>query len=84
MKKVNYYGLELEVPEDTKVVAMDGNNGRDKPYEIFAYTKDDLTWREENYINNAPCKKWATDGTFTKVGVGCKGMVKPKKSKMEV
>jgi len=84
MKKVNYYGLALEVPDDTIVVAMDGNNWIDEPYQIFAYDTNDLTWREENYITKNPVKKWATDGSYTKVGIGYKGMVKPKKSKMEV
>lgn len=81
MKKVNYFGLELEVPDNTAVVAMDGNNGKDEPYQIFAYDTNDLTWREENY---STYKKWATNGSYTKVGIGYKGMVKPKKSKMEV
>jgi hypothetical protein len=73
MKRVNYFGLELDVHDDVKVIAMDGKK---HGYHIIGYTSTDITWDKTH-------KMWVgSDYRFLEYGG--KSLVKPSKSKVEV
>jgi hypothetical protein len=73
MKTVNYFGLELDVPDDVKAIAMDGKR---EGYRIFGYTSTGITWDKTH-------KMWiGSDYRFLEYGE--KNLVKPSKSKVAV
>jgi hypothetical protein len=73
MKTVNYFGLELDVHNDVKVIAMDGKK---QGYPIIGYISADITWDKTH-------KMWVgSDYIFLEYGE--KSLVKPSKSKVEV
>jgi hypothetical protein len=80
MRKVNYFGLKLEVPDDTLVVAMDGSK---LEYSIYAFNTRVVKW-----YNNKYGEYWLANFdkelSSTIVGTGYKGLVEPSKSKVEV
>jgi hypothetical protein len=76
MKTVNYFGLELQVPNNTTAIAMEGSCNN---YNIFAYLEEDPCY----IVWDTTVKGWIGKN-FEYICSGYRGLVKPSKSKVEV